>query len=613
MKSAHIGYSPDFLLGFFALSFLILAVEGYKTGSRLKSISAFLLFLGALLCKEAAVTLPLALWICLVLSETRDSAPLKRLRDYRGVVVRTAPLVGLCLAVALIHAGRLLLWFRAEVLYGQHFNQAYVISPLSNLASKAKYLFWALNLPDALSIPNPDRGRRIAFLLMGILLAAWLVDLLWRKLKPSLLELGGLIWLLGLLVPALSLSSRAQPYYLYLPVMGLALAIGSLAGRMQRALKWLPQVVVVPGILALFLIPVRFSSLAQARSFLNSSDSSYVSFVVKNCLEDFGALHPNLPPRVTLYLLPTWEKNASEFFGGGRLYQMFYPDHRIDMLFADKGDPLPADSASRSDVWILFYLDGRLYDVTRYYKPNGRLSLYVLPTREKEIPPQMAKQPKAGWEVFAKHIDLLLGDRGDRLPDHYYERTDLCILQYLVGHFSDVTDYYKGRHRDPCTTPLVTDLATVQVSVNREEYYPSYDRFATPSGTPVFFETPERDIFTQIGGSTAVITMGVIPPAAKLHFDISWLYDQGDGGWAEAAIRYSGGSEVLYWKYMNPNPKGRGLAWEEQTVDLSRYAGQKAELVLTCHNKPGNNTIADWLNWRDLRISKINLPGTGCR
>jgi hypothetical protein len=608
-----IGYSPDFLLGFFALSFLILAVDGHKTGSRLKALSAFLLYLGALLCKEAAVTLPLALWICLVLSETRDSTLPNRLRDSRGAVMKTAPLVGLYLAVALIHAGRLLLWFRSGILYGQHLNEAYVISPLSSLASKAKYLFWALNLPDALSIPNPDRNRGMALLLMGILLAAWLADLLRRRLKPSLPELCGMLWLLGMLVPALSLSSRTQPYYLYLPVMGLALAIGSSAGRMQRALKRLPQVVVIPGILALFLIPVRFSSSVQTRSFLNSSDSAYVSFVVKNCLEDFKELHPTLPPQVTLYLLPTWEKNVSEFFGGGRLYQMFYPGNRIDMLFADKGDQLPADSAARSDVWILFYLDGHLYDVTRYYKPKGRLSLYILPTREKEIPPQMAKQPVAGWQVYAKHINLLFGDRGDPLPDDYYKRADFWILQYLVGHFSDVTEYYKGRYRDTCTTRLVTDLANVQVTVSRDEYYPSYDRFETPSGTPVFFVTPEREIFTQIGGSTAVITMGMIPPAAKLRFDISWLYDGGDGGWAEAAVRYDGKSNVLYRKYMNPNPKGRGLTWEEETFDLSPYAGRKAELVLTCRNKPGNSTVADWLNWRDIGLSKTDLLGTGCR
>jgi hypothetical protein len=608
-----IGYAPDFLLGFFALSFLILAVEGYRTGSRLKALTAFLLYLGALLCKEAAVTLPLALWVCLVLSATRNSTMPNRLRDIRGVLIKTAPLVSLYFAVALIHAGRLFLWFRSGILYGQHLNEAYVVNPLSSLASKAKYLFWALNLPDTLSIPSLDRNRRLALLLMGILVAAWLVDLLRRRLKPSLIEICGMLWLLGMLVPALALSNRTQPYYLYLPVMGLALAMGSLAGRMQRVLKRLPQIIVIPGILALFLIPVRFSSSVQTRNFLNSSNSAYVSFVVKNCIEDFKELHPTLPPRVTLYLLPTWEKNASEFFGDGRLYQMFYPNHRIDMLFADKGDQLPADSSARSDVWILFYLDGRLYDVTRYYKPTGRLTLYILPTREKEIPPQMARQPVAGGQIYAKHINLLFGDRGDPLPDDYYKRADIWILQYLVGHFSDVTEYYKGKPRDACTTHLVTDLTNVQATVSREEYYPSYDHFETPSGTSIFFVTPEKEIIAQIGGSTAVITMGMIPPAARLRFDVSWMYDGGDGGWAEAAVRYNGRSDVLYRKYMNPNPNGRGLNWEEKTFDLSPYAGHTAELVLTCRNKPGNSTIADWLNWRDIRLSKTDPLGTGCR
>jgi hypothetical protein len=90
------------------------------------------------------------------------------------------------------------------------------------------------------------------------------------------------------------------------------------------------------------------------------------------------------------------------------------------------------------------------------------------------------------------------------------------------------------------------------------------------------------------------------------------MFDQGDGAWAGLAVRYDGREESLFRQYMNPNPKGRGFVWQEVKLDLSAYAGKAVELVLTCRNSPGNTTIADWLNWRDIRLESPKLRGPGC-
>jgi hypothetical protein len=142
----------------------------------------------------------------------------------------------------------------------------------------------------------------------------------------------------------------------------------------------------------------------------------------------------------------------------------------------------------------------------------------------------------------------------------------------------------------------------VLASVSRDELYPDYERFATPTGGPVFFITPEKDIFTQIGGSTAVVRVPAITAGSRLRFDVSWMYDMGDGGWAEVRLRARGSETTLFREYMNPNPPGRGFSWREVDIDLSPHAGKDAELVLECYNDPGKNTISDWLNWRDLSI-----------
>jgi hypothetical protein len=578
---------------------------------------ALLLYLAALLCKEAMVALPLALWICLVLSELKDPTQRPTFRDIVRISRRAAPLIVLYLAMALAHAARLIHWLQYGLLYAQGPAAAYDINPLANITGKLKYLYWALNLPDHLSIPNPSRNWARAIVLMGLVLAAWLVAILKRRAKLSPVEVGGLVWFSGMLVPPLLLSSRTAKWYLYFPAMGLALTVGSLTRNLKEMLAGIPQRISHAGILAFLLVPVLFSSVVQTRSFLAASDSAYQSDVLIECLQDFRSVHATLPPEVTLFFLPSFDVDvlrilASEPINRGQLFELYYPGSKVRTVFAHKNDRPPADYRDRSDVWILYYLDGHLYDVSRPYKQGGRLSLYFLPTLEAKVPPLMEKEPIGGWKLYSDYVDMHLADRGDSLPADYYQRADLMILQYLMGHFYDVTGYYKGRRTDPCSVRVIPDLEKVKANVSRSEFYPSYDSFGTPSGGPTFFPTPERDIVTQIGGSTAVVSLGRLPDQARLHFDISWMFDQGDGAWAEAAVRYDGREESLFRQYMKPNPKGRGFVWQEVKLDLSSYAGRAVELVLFCRNSPGNTTIADWLNWRDIRLESPKLRGPGC-
>lgn len=198
-------------------------------------------------------------------------------------------------------------------------------------------------------------------------------------------------------------------------------------------------------------------------------------------------------------------------------------------------------------------------------------------------------------------MQLSLADEGASLPDDYQRRQDLWILQYLNGRFSDVTDYYKGRRNDG-SRRVVADLERIQCSVNHAEFYPDYEHFSTPTGKPVFFPTPQKEIVTQIGGSTVIIPLHKIPAASRLRFDVSWMYDQGDGGWAETALRSDGKESVVYREYMRPDPRRKSLQWKEVVADLQRFEDAEVDLILRCYNDPGKNTVADWLNWRDIVI-----------
>jgi hypothetical protein len=754
-----ITYLSDFLLAFLLLVSIVWAVDGNRLKSRPRIILSLFAFALTLTTKEAATTFPVAIWISLSLADLKRSEDPPSWRRARSAFRKTIPLASLYFLIACAFAGLFTYWFLTGALYAQGANAAYNINPWANLLAKAKYGYWSLNLPDALSIPNAHRNYVVAMGLMAAVCAVWLLDILRRRGKLSVIEWSGVVWLAGLNIPALLLSHRLAKWYLYIPLFGLALAFGVLIENLRTRFPFIiPRFrgLVLAGLMC---VPIVFASHVQTRSYIADSDSSYQSDLLQTCLNDFKADHPELPPQATLYFLPAFEEGVSDLLSAppidrGGLFQIYYPGTRIQALFAHKGHRLPENLDARSDVFVLQYLDRHLYDVTKHFKSTGKMTLFLMPTSEGESAPLLKKMPAGGRELYNHYVQLLIADEGAllpddylarrdlwflqyqdghfndvtpliskeapetmlllptldgkvpplrllrdipgtaarleqsrvrlaspadlarlpddylrrpdvtifqylngyfydvshhfktrgrmslfllptfegkvpqvlrrdnacrnqvctspvdtqfaddgaRLPQDYFQRADLWLLQYLNGRFSDVTEHYFGRHRDGATR-IVRSLENVQYSVNRAERYPNYDRFETPTGAPVFFQTAEKEILTQIGGSTVVIPLQEIPGDSNLQFDVSWMYDAGDGGWDEAVLRTDAKETIVFREHMRPNPKISTLLWKAVKVDLRPFANRKVDLILKCYNNPGGNTIADWLNWRDLSIS----------
>ncbi len=782
-----ITYLSDFLLAFLLLGSLLLALEAWRrrspllteslssAWSDLKAVEAWhrkslwlgagslLLFVLALLTKESAVTFPLALWVVLSLAEWRESGrPADRLSIYRACR-KTLGVTCVYAVPAVAFAALFFYWQRTGMLYTQSANAAYSISPWSNPGGKLAYFYWALNLPDLLRVPKADKIRLLIMAGMGAVLLVWAADLYRRRFRLSFLEWSGIAWFLGLNLPSFLLSRRLGKWYLYIPLFGLALVFAALAENLSRRI---PRPFLRAGRLALaglLLWPVAYSTLWQTRSYVLSSDCSFQSDVLQDCLRDFQKEHPALPGKVHLFFLPAFDEGISHLLsvppiGQGKFFELFYPGTRFTASFAHKGDRLPDDTAMRKDWIVLQYLDRHLYDVTRFMEGGGPMNLFLLPTSEGTGAPLLKKEPAGGWKRFRPYVrlqigdeggspseesfdrgntwvlqyrdgrfddvtqwygnpvkptvlllpgidgkvpsirsmadnpelraflgknrlrflssgelarlpkeffqradvtvfqelsghfynvtaqfrssgkmtlfllptfegqvplpvqrdaacrnrvcgspvDLLYADRGAALPDQYALRGDLWILQYMAGSFSDVTDYYQGRRQNRDRN-LLARLEGLQCSVDRAEGYPDYERFSTPSGAPVFFPMPGNEIVTQIGGTTCVVALGPLGEADHLRFDVSWMHALGDGAWAEVLLRTGTQEKVLFREYMHPDPSRRSLLWKEVHVDLSPFAPEKADLILRCYNDAGKNTVGDWLNWRKVVLE--GLPG----
>jgi hypothetical protein len=678
-----ITYLSDFLLAFLLLLSLLLALEGRRRKSRLLIAGSLGVFVLSLLTKEVATTFPLAFWISLALADLRTSREPVTRKQIWHAFRKAIPLTSLYLLVAIAFAGLFVHWLRAGLIYAQGSNAAYNINPWANLVAKTKYIYWAFNLPDALSIPDAASNRAVALGLMGFVLLIWSLDVLRRRGRLSVVEWAGVLWFAGLSVPALLLSSRLAKWYLYIPLFGLALAFGVLSENLRAFLSARLRRSAGLLILGLLITPVLFSSLVQTQSYIAASDSAYQSDLLQSCLHDFQEAHPTLPSQATLYFLPTFEEGVANLLSvppidRGELFGLYYPGTRLQAMFVHKGARLPNDIGSRSDVYVLQYLDHHLYDVTDFFKSTGKMTLYLLPTFEGKAAPLLKKEPAGGRKLYQEYVQTLFADEGARLPDDYlgrrdiwilqymdgyfddvtryyinggkqtvlllpaidgklpslrllkenpvtaarllqshlralsyddlaalpgdyFARPDVWVLQYLCGRFTDVTDYYKGRRRDDARR-VIQGLEGIQYSVNRAEYYPDYQHFDTPTGAPVFFPTPDKEILTQIGGSTVVVPLHKIPGGSRLLFDVSWMFEQGDGGWAEAVLRSQGRESVVYRGYMQPDPERKSLLWKEVSIDLQRFENEEADLILKCYNDPGKNTAADWLNWRDIVI-----------
>jgi hypothetical protein len=100
----------------------------------------------------------------------------------------------------------------------------------------------------------------------------------------------------------------------------------------------------------------------------------------------------------------------------------------------------------------------------------------------------------------------------------------------------------------------------------------------------------------------------VTPARTQLFFSIAMdpaVYDGsypvcGDGVEFRLEARDTGGRITsLFDRYIDPKHNLAERRWNDESVDLSRYLGQKIELLFTTTPGPAGNTCMDWAGWGD--------------
>ena len=362
-----IGFLPELLYTLF----YVFAVIGYVRFVRLGSRTAYCLsiacFVLSLLSKEAAITLPGILILTHLLLTPAPGSLWGRVRQtFRPIAIYAA--------IAVVYVGFVIGYLHVQNIdLTKIFRQPETVSAGSyhfvldrTVPLNVDLAFsWAFNMPRGWnnsfrSIPN----TMVIFLrLFRAIVLGLAVFLLFRSQRKILLF--AIAWFCLTVMPALPLVNHFLPYYLFLPVVGWSLLIGTIFGwandRVGR-MHWS---------ISAGMIAVLFGGLVLA---CNASIQSHVqnhpllggsAKLAVNSLADLRELYPTLPAKPTIYFADSEEPLAWEH-AWGALIKMAYKREDVRVLYSSWGDLLsvPSDSVVRSGVIVLRHRGGNLIDET---------------------------------------------------------------------------------------------------------------------------------------------------------------------------------------------------------------------------------------------------------
>jgi hypothetical protein len=137
---------------------------------------------------------------------------------------------------------------------------------------------------------------------------------------------------------------------------------------------------------------------------------------------------------------------------------------------------------------------------------------------------------------------------------------------------------------------------------------PAGANFATPDGKPVFIMKgltvgdEKRDAIVVLADAKLEFDIPEVPPSGKLTFAAGMGVDRGDGAEGTITVQADGQSAVVYKKFINPVERTVDRHWFEESVDLSKFAGKRIQVVFSTSAGPKGDAIADWFAWANPRL-----------
>ena len=354
-------FLADFTFGFFYLLAILFYLKFIDTGKIYFAILVLISFVTSLVCKEAAVTLPVVLAFI-------SGAFLSQDVDHSVLMKRARWVLVILFAGLAVYLGGYL-FMKEGRFYDSGSKQNYYFDfSFNTLLHKAEYFLSAffMPLPDYHQRPNTVVGASRLALFTFPFLTAFFLYLVWPGLKRSPKILYGFFLFFIMILPVLFITPREFTHNIYLPVIGLAIATGIFIEDLVRLIKqskWVPhQLVYLYG-----LAIVVASLLINQQVFLKIDWRPHYENVARSAVESLRKIHPNLPHQSALYIIRSSVPAFPWLVYDGLFFKIFNNDPTISVRFEEWDDPFPHQEISQKRGYVLAFAEGRFYDMTKSY------------------------------------------------------------------------------------------------------------------------------------------------------------------------------------------------------------------------------------------------------
>lgn len=363
-------FVPELVYTLFFVASVICWVSWLRGRNRKAWIASAILFVGGLLSKEAAVTLPftlLAIWLFF----PRENRP--RLRSLAPHLV----ILGcyLVFAIGFLHI-RAVSFRQLMDKPGVAGHPGYQLVLGENLKDSTSIAFsWAFSISRGIYGQWPPiKGWMVdALKIVRVLICVSAFFALFSSRRRYVLM--GLLWFLIAAAPTLPLLDHFLPYYLFGPLVGFSIAVGA---ALDWAYEWFLQYsrplafgtcFLVIGLVA--VIDAGAARRVAVRHFLLGGSAKSA----QNGMNDMLALHPRIPKGTTLVIFDEEAPSVPWNQAFGKVYQLAYQDESIRTEYASGGIGTTGDDLNSGRAFAFKLAGGRLIDITRFVKQRPDLLL----------------------------------------------------------------------------------------------------------------------------------------------------------------------------------------------------------------------------------------------
>jgi hypothetical protein len=352
---------------FYASFYLLSSIAFLKSFRSLKwRLISILCFILALMSKEAAATLPGNLFLLHILIAMPDEIAGARsgigelFRRVRSSLICTMPFFGVLL-VYYLYVVRHLKVGSGDYAFSIH---AGVLPRLMDS------LFWAFNFAGGRPDPMRTLSAAIFYPLLGsvVLLAACaLSSLLGRQRRQVWLGAG---WFFLAMTPMLGIVGHFAAYYLFLPMVGVAIVVGLCLDGIYRSLNRVDYRLATAAV-SVLLLPSVIAARENARYDLHHNSAlGFSGRIAETSSQKMKELVPSLPAGATVYILNSNQPDLWRYYGLDALSRLTYADDSIEVLYSSLGHTVSDELLKSEKLIVMMYENESLLDVTAEFREN---------------------------------------------------------------------------------------------------------------------------------------------------------------------------------------------------------------------------------------------------